>query len=587
MVPLFENGKDAFNYYLWNGVCHFYENRHHTALVHFEKASELNITSQLCVNMILTNEKLGNNDNVIRWCEKSLEKEFNMAIVIKILGIVQKKSYFDRCKWGRYLLSLWNDDLHNADWMNCFLAHGNMIVTDYMLVMKHEESIKLMTDLIQKSFAFATLIKSNLKERNMLRTNIEKLFSNLFLNNNYFQTNNPEIFRFVQYFMENLPKTTDIPAPKKFKPIESGRKIRIGFLSGDIVYHPVSYILNGIVQSLDKEKFESFLFSTSGEDRKNQMQNRIRESVTKMIDLPAKSTDVYEAIVKEDIDVLIEMCGHTTNGTENVAVLRAKPARVVTQYFAYPNTYGIPEIDYKIGDETVFPFGLDRYYVEKFCKIEGGMHTYKPIVDLRVIHKEHKGIVFGSTNNPKKYRPDWVKSVARILKGVENSSLKLRYFNLDDPSIREFYWKEFERHGIERSRIDLGLGGNLSEYFSSYADMDICLDTFPYNGGTINIETLYASLPYITLLGNNYVSRVGASILHQVGHPELIAKSIDEYVSKAIALANDSERLATYKRTLRDETEKTSLLDNSIFTRNFENGLLWMLKEKSWLPSAE
>jgi predicted O-linked N-acetylglucosamine transferase (SPINDLY family) len=72
-----------------------------------------------------------------------------------------------------------------------------------------------------------------------------------------------------------------------------------------------------------------------------------------------------------------------------------------------------------------------------------------------------------------------------------------------------------------------------------------------------------------------------------VGHPELIAKSIDEYVSKAIALANDSERLATYKRTLRDETEKTSLFDNSIFTRNFENGLLWMLKEKSWLPVEE
>jgi predicted O-linked N-acetylglucosamine transferase (SPINDLY family) len=116
--------------------------------------------------------------------------------------------------------------------------------------------------------------------------------------------------------------------------------------------------------------------------------------------------------------------------------------------------------------------------------------------------------------------------------------------------------------------------------------MDICLDPFPYNGGTINIEILYAGLPYVTLLGNSYVSRVGASILHQVGHPELIANNVDEYVNLAVELAKDPERLAKYKETLRSEMEKSTLIDNKTFTKHFEDGIVWMLKDSKFLTSS-
>jgi predicted O-linked N-acetylglucosamine transferase (SPINDLY family) len=163
----------------------------------------------------------------------------------------------------------------------------------------------------------------------------------------------------------------------------------------------------------------------------------------------------------------------------------------------------------------------------------------------------------------------------------------MRYFNLEDPSIREFYWKEFEKNGVERERIDLDLGRSLETYFESYADMDICLDPFPYNGGTINIETLYAGIPYVTLIGNNYVSRVGASILHQVGHPELIAKNNDAYISLAVTLAQDAPRLQAYKETLREDMMKSTLGDNAAFTRRFEDACVWMLEEKKWLSGPK
>jgi predicted O-linked N-acetylglucosamine transferase (SPINDLY family)/glycosyltransferase involved in cell wall biosynthesis len=583
MLPMFTSAVHIYNYWLWRGVCAYHENALQNAVIFFEKAAKWNTDIQLCINMILTHEKLGNEDEVIRWCENALKYKFNMQIVYKILNRVQKKPYFDRCKWGKYLLSLWNDDIHSNDWMSLFLSHGNMVASDFTLVMRHEEGISNLANLIHRGLAFAKLNKQDLSSMIQMRSNLQKIFSNIFLNLNYYETRNPEHLRYIKYYMENIPLPNDLVKPS-FSKIGRGRKIRIGFLSGDIVYHPVSYILNGIVEHMDTSKFEVHIFSTTPVLKDNSLQNKIRKYATSFADMgeDASCHKIRDTILEKDIDVLVEMTGHTSNGNRLIEALHYKPARVIANYFAYPNSYGIEAVDYKIGDKHVFPAGLENYYIEKFCKIEGGFHTYKPIVELSVNKTEHTGIIFGCTNNPKKYRPDWIKAVARILKSVPGSKLKMRYFNLEDPSIQEFYWKEFEKHGVERSRIDLALGESLAKYFNSYSDMDICLDPYPYNGGTINIEILYAGLPYVTKLGNSYVSRVGASILHQVGHPELIAKNEEEYVKIAVDLAKDAERLANYKAFMRADMMKSTLGDNAAFTKQFEKGLLWMLNDKKW-----
>ena len=582
MLPMFERPEYAAQYFSWQGVCHYYEGASHNAVVFFEKCAKLETTLQLCVNMILTHEKLKNEDELIRWCEKALTYKFDMNIVFKILNLVQKKPYFDRCKWGRYLLSLWNDDLHDNAWTSLFLSHGNMVVSDFTTVMRHEEGIRLLTDLLTKGLAFFKLHKMDIAKPGQMRNNLEKLFSNLFLNLNYGETRNAEHWRYVKYFMEEIPPLADLVKPK-FARINTHRKLRVGFLTGDLVYHPVSYIMNGIIEHFDKSRFETHIFSTTNVLKDNMLQNKMRADASVFYDLvDKKSEEVCDAIIAADIDVLIEMTGHTSNGADLGNVLRRKPARVIANYFAYPNTYGIPEVDFKIGDKVVFPKGLEKFYAEDFCKIEGGLHTYKPIKPMPVKRIDHTGIVFGCTNNPKKYRPAWIKCVAKILKAVEGSRIKFRYFGLNDPSIREFYWKEFEKHGVNRTRVDLDVGATLDKYFDAYADMDICLDPFPYNGGTINIETLYMGIPYVTLLGNAYVSRVGASLLHQVGHAELIAKTEDEYVSLAVALANDETRLASYKSSLRGAVERSTLCDSAAFTRKFEDGIVWMLQEKKW-----
>jgi len=587
MTPFFLKRDAAFQYFLSLGVCRFYSGAYHAAAVLFDKAAALDSSLQLCVNQILTHEKLENDDKLVEWCEKALTYKFDMKIVTKVLTRVQKKSYFERCKWNRYLLSLWNDDIQDSEWMTLFLSHGNMTVADYMLVGKHEEGISMLLNILQKGFAYAELHKIDLKKPSLIRGNIEKLFCNLFLNLNYCETRNPEFLKSVNYYKTSLPPLLDIVKPV-FAKKDPAAKRRIGFLSGDFIYHPVSYILSGIVANFDKTRYEPVVFSTTPKSPANRMQQSLRDNAFAFHDLENKSTEEIAKIITEaDVDLLIEMSGHTSNGPTLLGVLRHKPARVVAQYFAYPNTYGIPEVDYKIGDKHVFPPGLEAYYTEGFCKIEGGLHTYRPIVELSVNRKAHGGIVFGCTNNPKKYRPAWIHSVAAILKRVPGSKFKCRYFNLDDASIQEYYFKEFDKHGVSRDRVDLQHGLGLEQYFQSYADMDICLDPFPYNGGTINIETLYAGLPYITLLGTSYVSRVGASILHQVGHPELIAKTPEAYVEYAVALATDKDRLDAYKATIREDMMKSTLGDNAAFTRAFEAGCEWMLKEKGWAAAGE
>jgi predicted O-linked N-acetylglucosamine transferase (SPINDLY family)/glycosyltransferase involved in cell wall biosynthesis len=585
MSPIFHKKSEAFEYYLNCGIACFYLKMYKNAISYWKIAHKYDETYNLCVNMLLVYEQLKDQKGMLEWAERSLKYKFESAVIFKVANYMNKLQYFERCKWGKYLISLYNNDIHNNSWLSFFVANGNMMSSDYSLVMKHEEGLKLLEKVIENTFASAKLTNKSIYEESDLRRNAEKLFNNLFLLLNYFITNNPTYFHYVKYYMENLPAKNTVSLCK-FTPIASNRKLRLGFLSGDVKYHPVSYILNGLVKHINPNEFDVFVFSTSAKDDTNIMQKRIRDSCY-YIDLNGESEfRLRDIIYEKDIDVLVEMSGHTSEGTQLINVMRHRPARVQANYFAFPNTYGIPECDYKIGDSIVFPPGLESYYVEKFCKLPNGLHTYNPMAGLTVKHSSHEGVVFGCTNNPKKYRSSWLKSVSNILKGVPNSRLVMRYFNLDDPSIQEFYWKEFEKLGIERKRVDLALANNWLNYFNTYADMDILLDPFPYNGGTINIETLYASLPYITLLGNSYVSRVGASILTQVGHTELIAKTQEEYVSLAIELGKSPERIAQYKQTLRTDFDKSTLGDNAAFAVEFMDGVKWMLKEKGWLTKT-
>jgi predicted O-linked N-acetylglucosamine transferase (SPINDLY family) len=389
-----------------------------------------------------------------------------------------------------------------------------------------------------------------------------------------------------QYFQDCLNYERHVPIELKPSPPSTvvNSKIRIGFISGDFANHPVTYILNGFVSHIDTEKYELYAF-----DDKERAKSVINEFTYTLkyvhhINTHAMSSnDVARAIKEKNIDVLVDMCGHTSSyALKIVDVLRAKPAKVQCSYFAYPNTTGIKAIDYKLGDEITLPPETAWMYTEEFQCMSSGFHCYKPPSDAIVAKRKNECVKFGIFNNPQKLTYEFLQLVTTILKQVPTSVLVLSYFDFEKRFLEDFYVSTFKSLGITKERIVIRFYNQVTQMSSVYSDIDISLDTFPYNGGTISIESLHYNVPYVTLLGSDYVARVGASILTQAGHPELIANTKEDYIKKAVELANDRPRLENYHAQLRTDLQKTSLENGALFAKEFEHAIKDMLTKKGF-----
>jgi len=141
------------------------------------------------------------------------------------------------------------------------------------------------------------------------------------------------------------------------------------------------------------------------------------------------------------------------------------------------------------------------------------------------------------------------------------------------------FFRKFREHGISPERLDLlGLVSRRDNHLAMYSRIDIGLDTFPYNGTTTTCEATWMGVPVISLLGDRHASRVGASILHHVGLPELLAASEGEYVEMACSLATDRQRLISIRAELRQKMRESVLMDTELFTQSLENAYRDMWK---------
>lgn len=181
-------------------------------------------------------------------------------------------------------------------------------------------------------------------------------------------------------------------------------------------------------------------------------------------------------------------------------------------------------------------------------------------------------VTFGSFNNLAKVNDRLIALWSCILGRVPGSRVLLKAASLRDPSARLGVIEAFARHGICADRILLlspidGTGNHLA----AYAQVDIALDTLPYHGTTTTCEALWMGVPVVTLAGQTHVSRVGASLLRQVSLTDLIAETPDDYVDRAVQLAEDHARLADLRRVLRGRMSLSQLTSGAVFTRDFES----------------
>jgi protein O-GlcNAc transferase len=360
------------------------------------------------------------------------------------------------------------------------------------------------------------------------------------------------------------------------------RPLRIGYISGDFKLHSVSMFFEHVYNHHDHERFQIYCYSNT--PHSDMVTERMKEKADGWRDIYKIRSDVEvaELIHEDKIDILVDLAGHTAYN--RLGVLALKPAPIQVTYLGYPNTTGLTLVDYRITDAYADPPGMtEKYHTEKLMRLPKSFLCYNPVdifppvSELPALSAGY--ITFGCCNNPTKITPNVVAVWAEILKRLPNARILLKNMRYTDSSVREIFWGHFEEHGVDRQRVHLvGDRQSIPEHLQIYNEIDIGLDPFPYNGTTTTCETLWGGAPVVVLAGNAHVCRVGVSILTNVGLPELVAQTPEEYVEIAVNLANDLERLRHLRHNLRDMMEKSPLRDPQGHARALEQAYRQMWK---------
>jgi predicted O-linked N-acetylglucosamine transferase (SPINDLY family) len=296
------------------------------------------------------------------------------------------------------------------------------------------------------------------------------------------------------------------------------------------------------------------------------------------------SNEAVDAAIRNDeIDILVDLAGHTTGN--RLMVFAGKPAPVQCTWLGYFGTTGLSEIDYILADRFVIPPGDDVFYSEKVWRLPNSYLCFTPPSEPAASpHARHDLVTFGCFNNVLKITEPVIAAWSTILANVPNSRLLLKTKQLDDAAVASALVEQFAARGIGRERIECTGGAPRAAFLAAYNDVDIALDPFPFCGGTTTVEALWMGVPVISLRGDRFSSRVGDSILMTCGMPELVAGSTHDYIDVAASLSGDRPRLAALRATVRDRLLASSLCDAKSFARDLEAAFreMWRQRCAAW-----
>jgi predicted O-linked N-acetylglucosamine transferase (SPINDLY family) len=399
---------------------------------------------------------------------------------------------------------------------------------------------------------------------------------------------NEELLAAHRALGEALSRARQVPPPGTpqtgVRPpaVPANRRVRIGYLSANLRRHSVAFFAEQLFEHRDRSRFELFAYSSSG--NADETTARFKTLADHWHDvLPLNDQQLNELVRSHDLDILVELGGHT-RGTRIWSLVR-QVAPVVITYCAYPNTTGLPGITHRLSDAIADPPEFERFYTEKIARLPGCFLCYRPPDDAPPVAPEPPTTpVFASFNASNKLTPATLDLWSRLLLETPGSRLLLKSKPLADPYARDTYLAAFRERGITDDRLEfLGRTESQADHLALYARCAVALDPIPYNGTTTTCEALYMGVPVVTLkLGSEkstHASRVGQSLLHAVGLSELIATSPDDYVRLASRLATDTDALAAFRASLRARVLASALCDTKSFLAGYERTILNLLSD--------
>ncbi len=358
------------------------------------------------------------------------------------------------------------------------------------------------------------------------------------------------------------------------------RRLKIGYVSGDLRLHPVSRFVDPVFTYHDHAHYEIHAFHS------HHAHDEVTESLKNRVDAwhPVWTTEddpMADLIRALGIDILVDLSGHTEH--HRLTVFARKPAPVQATWLGYLGTTGLATMDYRICDIYTDPPGLtERFHTEKLARLPDSQWCYVPYADLSPVGELpllRKGyLTLGSFNNPSKLNDRVLELWAKVLQAIPQA--RLRIAAVPPGRAQERVVSILKRSGVAPERIEFAPRLPYRDYLQSITAVDVALDPFPYNGGTTSIDTLIMGVPLVTLAGDRSIARGGVSLLSNLGLTELIAATPQDYVDIIQRLASDPDRLAALRGSLRERVQASPLMDGARFTRNLE--VLYRQMWRAW-----
>ncbi len=368
-----------------------------------------------------------------------------------------------------------------------------------------------------------------------------------------------------------------IPLPPPDNDRSPDRRLKIGYVSPNFRNQAVMSFVLPIIENRDARETEIFCYSDV--TAPDQWTNRLRNSSDQWRDTAALTSEQLAHLVRQDkIDILIDLTGHIGGG--RLQTFAYKPAPVQVSYIGYQATTGVSAIDYFLTDDWANPPGKsDCYFVEQLICLPESFFCYAPppeappVGTLPAMANGH--VTFGCLNNLAKVTQRTIALWSRVMNGIPNSRLMLLIPNGE--TIRQRLQTTFASAGVSPNRIELVHRVAPGEYLQRYNQIDIALDPVPFNGHTTTCDAAWMGCPTVTLSGTTYAHRYGGSLPRNLGLPELIAGSEEDYIRAAVTLASDLSHLAKLRLALREMMRHSIVTSGARFTRNLEiaNRQMW------------
>lgn len=361
-------------------------------------------------------------------------------------------------------------------------------------------------------------------------------------------------------------------------------KIRVGYISPDIRRHVVAFFSYAFYKCYDKSRFEVYIYAKNKEDN---IAAEFKKGVDAFRNILFDDPKVAaQRIIDDEIDILVDLSGHTANNVMNVVAY--KPAPVIISAIGWFNTTGFKPIDYFMVDKYTDPVGLnEKFFSEKMLRLQHSHFCYMWHDDPTVVNPapctKNGYVTFVSFNNFTKVTDEALEVWAKIVNAVPGAKLYLKGKAFRDQYGTDKAIARIEAAGLPREKLIYE--PDEMKYLQKYSKADIALDTFPYPGGGTTCDALYMGLPVITLVQERHNSRFGYSLLTNVGLGELCTFSEEEYIQKAVELANDWDRIRDYHLTIRRKMEESPVMNDAIYMGEVEAAYekIW----NAWLNGEE